>query len=153
MHGKTVQTYKYTSQQTGSLSQDTYLFKMLYDNYGGNYGTDSSAWNMDGNSYYEGFSQYDSVNHKFSGSYAYNDTSLYKSSNQDYVYKSKGRSSYNETGSVVEESSYEYGDGIDYYRSQLIEPLISNSSCNVFDEDGLTQTYIWVPASGREWCP
>ena len=150
MHGKTVQTYRYTSQQTGSLIQDSYLFKMLYDNYGGNYGSDSSAWNMNGNSHYEGYSLYDTATSKFSGAYSYNDTSLYQYGDKSYAYKSKGKSNYDETGWVVEESDYEYGDGTDYYRSHVVEPLVSNYSCNVFGDDGLTIAYVWVAVSGKE---
>jgi hypothetical protein len=151
MHGKTIQTYKYTSKQTGSVVRDTYLFKMIYDNYGGSYNNnDSSAWSMDGNSHYEGYSQYDTTQQKFSGAYAYNDTSLYQSRGGNYVYKSAGRSSYDETGWIIEQNDYEYGDGTDFYRSRLAERLVYNYSCNVFDEGGLTQAYIWVAVSGKE---
>jgi hypothetical protein len=150
MHGKTAQTYKYESQQTGSVFRDTYLFKMLYDNYGGNYGNDSSNWAIDGNSHYEGYSSYDVESNKFSGAYSYNDTSLYHFGDKNYNYKSKGNSKYDEKGWVVEESDYEYGDGIDYYRSRVVEPLVSSYLCNTFDDIGLTQNYVWVPVSGKE---
>lgn len=150
MHGKTIQTYKYTSQQTGSVFRDSYLFKMRYDNYGGNYNSDSSAWNINGNSHYEGYSSYDTANNKFSGAYSYNDTSLYEYGDKGYEYKSKGKSNYDETGWVVEESDYEYGDETGYYRSHVVEPLVYNYLCNVFDEDGLTEAYVWVAVSGKE---
>jgi hypothetical protein len=152
MHGKTVQTYKYTSNQTGSIIRDEYLFKMLYDNYGGQYGDDSlSIWSMDGNSSYSGFSTYDTALSKFSGSYSYNDTSISTSGGKQFQYKSDGKTRYDESGWITEKSDYEYGDGTDYYRSQLTKPLVSNYSCNVFADNGLiSQTYVWVAVSGHE---
>ena len=150
MHGKTVQTYKYNSQQTGSVIRDTYLFKMLYDNYGGHYNVDSSDWSIDGNSFYEGYSSYDTSRNKFSGAYSYSDTSLYNYGGKAYDYRSKGNSHYDETGWIVEESEYEYGDGSDFYHSSVIEPLVSNYSCNTFSEGALVNRYVWVAVTGRE---
>jgi hypothetical protein len=102
MHGKTVQTYKYQSQQTGSTFRDIYLFKMLYDNYGGNYEGDSSAWVLNGDSHYEGYSTYDTESNKFSGSYVYKDSMMYQFGNTKYRYLSIGSSKYDEKGWVIE---------------------------------------------------
>ncbi|MEO7992676.1 MAG: hypothetical protein ABI663_24200 [Chryseolinea sp.] len=151
MHGKTIQTYKYNSQHTGGVIHDTYLFKMLYDNYGGHYNVDSSDWSTDGNSFYEGYSSYDTSWNKFSGAYSYNDTSLYTYGGKAYDYKSKGSTHYDETGWVVEESDYEYGDGTDYYRSTVIEPLVSKTLCNSFEGGMVADSpYVWVAVTGRE---
>ncbi|MEK6781747.1 MAG: hypothetical protein AABY93_08570 [Bacteroidota bacterium] len=148
MHGKSVQTYKYSSQQTGSVVSDSYLFKMLFDNYGGYYyGDSASVWNMDGNSSYEGYSSYDTAENKFSGAYSYNDTSLYAYGEKHYNYKSKGKSHYDEKGWVMEVNDYEYGDGSDYYRSHLITPLVTDYSCNEPDSN---KRYVWVAVSGHE---
>jgi hypothetical protein len=96
-------------------------------------------------------SSYDTEQQKFSGAYSYNDTSIYVYGGTHYQYKSKGKSNYDELGWVVEENDYEYGDGTDYYRSSVVEPLVSNSSCNVFREGELViSTYVWVAVSGRE---
>jgi len=149
MKGRLEQTYKYVSQKIGSAYSDNYLFTIFYVGYGGGFEADSTRWQMDGNSRYQGTSEYDTLSQKFSGNYQYSDTTLYQYANTVYNYKSRGRSSYDENGWIVEESEYEYKDGNDFYRSLVVEPLITSNDCNVFSDD-LPLSFIWVPVSGKE---
>lgn len=156
MHGKYESTYKYSSEQNGSQYNDTYLYKMMYDNYGGHYGDDKAyAWSMDGNSSYAGSSSYNYETNQFSGEYTYSDTSLYSYDSTSYNYKSKGRSSYTQLGSITEESNYEYNDGSNYYSAEVITPLVSKYNCasdGGISNDGTYYMayYVWIPVSGIE---
>jgi len=152
MHGKYVQTYKYEMERSGSVYTYTYLFKTFFENYGGQYQYDTitSAWTNDGNTYYTGSSTYDTASQKFSGSYTSYDTAVYRYNGIVNQYKSKGKAKYSEMGSTQEESEYEYGDGNNYYHSKVIQPLVSDYTCNDNGFNTFREFYVWIPVSGRE---
>jgi hypothetical protein len=150
MHGKLTQTYRYSTTLQNSMRTDAYLFKILYEGYGGDYGSDSTKWGLDGNSFYEGFSSYDSITKKFSGEYQYSSSAVNFYGGKSYRYSSSGKSHYDEQGWVVEESEYEYGDETENYHAKVVSPLFSNYSCNDENIAGSNARYIWVAVSGKE---
>jgi hypothetical protein len=152
MHGRIEYTYRYVATNTGSTFRYEYLYRSKYDNYGGGYpGNDSSAWSMDGDSFYEGYSTYDTVSGKFSGAYSYDGESDYQYGGKQYEYKSKGKSTYDEKGWLVTQNDYEYEYEDHYYKSVVLEPLFTDYTCNEDNSGfGLTVAYFWVPVSGRE---
>lgn len=156
MHGKYSSTYsyQYNQNQEGTKFFGSYFYKSVYDNYGGSYymGDSTIDWAMDGNSFYQGVSEYDFENNKFSGTSIFNDTTDYAYDGIVSVYRSKGKSKYNERGGVVEENEFKYGTNENYYHSKALSPLVSDYTCNNFGpEDGaFRESYVWVYTSGVE---
>jgi hypothetical protein len=159
MHGKTSYTYKYVQSQSGSIFKYSYLTKYLSENYGGKYyyENDTTEWLSNGHSTYSGESLYDSVDQSFSGSYSYSDTSEYTYDDVTYIYKSIGQSMYDQHKSVIEASNYEYSYGSDYYKSEVLTPLVMDYSCMSWTMGGMDgvnggsiMPYWSTYVSGRE---
>lgn len=151
-HGKYVQTYGSSTSWDRSTRSDRYLFEIDYESYGGNYGSDSTEWTLDGDSYYDGYSSYDTITQKFSGSNNYHSDNKSSYNGVTYVYKSSGISHYDETGMVLEKNEYEYGDASNSYRSVLVTPQRYNYQCNAnIDANAVSyEHYVWVAVSGKE---
>lgn len=160
MHGKNSFTYKYDQSQSGSIFKYSYFTRFISENFGGKYyfENDSTEWVNNGRSTYSGESQYDSIDHSFSGSYSYSDTSEYTYDDITYIYKSIGQSMYNMNKSVVESSNYEYSYGSDYYRSDVLIPLVSDYTCTIWSmggvnggiDGGMMMPFWSTYTSGRE---
>jgi hypothetical protein len=151
MHGRMESTYRYSSKNEGSAFRYDFLYKSKYDNYGGGYPEDDSTlWNLDGQSFYEGYSTYDTISDKFSGAYTHENESVYEFGDKEYEYKSTGNSSYDEKGWLVPQNDYEYKDGDDFYSSKVTKALFSDYTCNSEQSSLIATDYIWVPVSGRE---
>lgn len=127
MFGKYSSTYLNITSSVGNVLKGSYSSSYAYDNYGGRY--DNHNWLMNGFGKYSGESEYDTANQKYSGSYAYESETTYRHDSTDYFYKSKGTSWYSDQKSVLEESSSEYRYGSDYYRSEVLKPLVSDYTC------------------------
>lgn len=137
MFGKNSSTYRYLSSQTGSAFTFEYFSRYLADHFGSTYyydinndGTkDTTTWISNGHSSYSGKSMYDTVTHKFSGYYAYSDTSEYTYDDETYNSMSQGESIYDNLQSVTTKNNYEYRQGEEFYRSEVMAPLVTNYTC------------------------
>lgn len=157
MYGKYISTYHYQYQQQGTLFKSNYVYEAQYVNYGGSYtlGDSIYEWSMKGKSRYRGTSEYDTATFSFAGNYIFNDTTDYSNNGEVSEYRSKGISQYNERGGVVSENEYRYGTNDNYYYSKVLQPLISDYTCNRVEYKGgilapSNYSYVWVPTSGLE---
>ena len=156
MHGKNIYTYKYGQTQSGSVFKYTYFTRYRSENFGGKYyyESDTSEWVSNGRSTYSGESQYDSLDHSFSGYYAHSDTSEYTYDDITYIYKSIGETMYDDHKSVVEASNYEYSYGGDFYKSEVLIPLVTDYTCMSPSmggvNGGMMMPYWSTYVSGRE---
>lgn len=152
MFGKFQYTYRYTTDRAGSVYRHSYSFASRADNYGGNYGRhDSTRWLSNGTSSYEGESTYDTVSQKFSGWFEHENESEYAYGDEEYEYRSDGRSSYDEKGHTVERSEYEYQQDDEYYKSTVIRPVFTRYDCSspsIISASSLMMP--WIPVSGVE---
>ncbi len=149
MQGKMTSTYRDLFSQVGTVFKNSYFYSSEYDNYGGNYNGQWS-WLMNGGGTYEGESEYDTANQKFSGSYAYEDETTYQYDSITYYFKGNGATRYTEMKYVVESNESEYTYNDDYYKSKVLKPLVSDYSCyqqNAFQE---SFCFFWIYVSGRE---
>lgn len=150
MHGKVTSTYQNLFSQIGTIFKNSYYYSSQYDNYGGNYNGQWS-WLMNGGGTYEGESEYDTTNQKFSGNYSYQDETTYQYDSVTYYYKGVGSTYYDETKYVVESSEYEYASGEDYYyKAKVLKPLVADYSC--YQQNSLRESFcfFWIYVSGRE---
>lgn len=158
MHGKYTSTYKYTDSRSGSIIKNTYSYISEYDNYGGSYNNNQNTWLMDGFGRSAGESEYDSINQTFSGAYAYESEATYQYDTINYYYKNKSSTRYSQDKYILESSETNYTYGNDYYKSKVLEPLVSDYSCYTQYWSGTDRTlsaisacYIWVTfVKGRE---
>jgi hypothetical protein len=149
MKGRLEQTTLFTSKRIGTTYSDEYLSALKYINYGGGFPEDTTQWQINGQSHYEGRALYDTLLQTFSGQYLFSDTTQYMYANEIYDYKSRGRSTYDESEFIVMENEYEYKYSNNYYRSQVLEALVSDNTCNYsIKNDKLV--YVWIPVSGKE---
>lgn len=149
MWGKMTSTTKYTDSREGSLYEYTYLYRGSFDHFGGRnfYNGDTTDWETNGTYSYEGYSEYDTSTYKYSGWYNNYDSSDYHYGDDEYSYQSAGKTTYDQNKSVVEQNSYSYTEGDNYYRSDVIKPLVMDYSCNIFSPraDGLAIACpIWM---------
>lgn len=156
--GRYAYTNKYSSEKSGSVYTDDYMYKYVANNYGSRYyyAEDSSSWNNDGYTNYEGSSIYDEENQSYEGHYAYEVNSTYTWNDQSYSSVGHGITTYNDKKSVVEERDMEYTNSEDYYyRSTVLTPLVIRWTCNTSwasNSIGIDQGYCWLPTyvAGRE---
>jgi hypothetical protein len=157
MHGKYTSTYRNIYSNTGSVFKDSYYYQSSADNYGGKYyyDHDSSSWSSDGSSVYEGESEYDTTQHTYSGNYSSNYNDVYTWNASTYAYKGISKSSYTEKKYVIESNTSEYSTGSDYYKTEVLAPLVMRYDCNQGSGVGIelidTANYIWTYVSGREF--
>ncbi len=152
MHGKYTYTYKYEQSQSGSVFKYTYLNHNSAENYGGRYyfNNDSSEWLTNSHSMYSGESEYDTVNQKFSGFYAYSDTSEYEYDHVAYTSQSQGKATYNEKKSVFDINNYQYSFGNNYYKSTMLKSLVMDYTCFSMMTDMMMAPFWSTYVSGRE---
>ena len=106
---------------------------------------------MNGGGTYEGESEYDTANQKFSGAYTYEDETTYQYDTITYYFKGNGSTHYNEEKYVIESNESEYKYGSDYfYKSKVLIPLVSKYSC--YQQNSILEKLcvFWVYVSGRE---
>lgn len=151
MTGKYLSTSKNIMNHTGSIFTDSYAYQTEAINYGGRsyYNGDTTVWSYSGTSDFQGTSVYDTTLHTYSGNYVYSsdNTSLYN----DVVYKyiGEGKSSYTEKNYIIESSKYEYENNSDYYKTEVLEPLVMKFDCNT---NNTTAYFAWnTYVSGREF--
>lgn len=155
MHGKVTSTYRNQFSQVGSVFKDSYSYAVDYDNYGGHY-NGAWSWLINGGGTYDGESQYDTANQTFSGSYSYEDETMYEFDSSSYSYKGRGTTSYDETKYVVESNETEYSTGVDqFFKSKVLSPLVSKYSCYSFGASNggfgdSSLAYWFTYVSGRE---
>ncbi len=149
MFGKFSQTYRYVFAQNGSVFTDDYYFQIDFDNYGGRYPFDSSEWQLNGSSWYEGTSSYDTAKQKFSGQFNYDSETEYSYGDLSYAYEASGETAYNEKQYEMKSGGYRYGDGADFYQSEVLKALVYKYSCftSPFLHDGL---WLMIYVSGQE---
>lgn len=149
MFGKYTSTYLNLISQNGSVFKNSYYYKSTYDNYGGIY-TGGWSFLMNGGGIYEGESEYDTATQKFSGTYSYDDETMYRYDSTDYYYKSKGTTRYSTDKYIIESStgSYTYGDN--YYKSKVLKPMIADYSC--YRQNSLVDNFcfFFMFVEGRE---
>lgn len=150
MHGKYTIINYYTVDRIGSMYHCNYKYLIEYENYGGRYAWDSTAWLYDGRSQYEGISTYDTVARYFSGQYNYDDTTSYTIGDEVSTYRSHGNAHYDQDGGVVEECAYSYVTSENEYSSKVLEPLISDYTCNQRGLEEFNLQYVWIYVAGRE---
>jgi len=154
MFGSYSYTSKNTSENVGSLFKDSYQYKWQSNNYGGKYyyNNDTTEWHSNGTSDYSGESQYDSDNQTYSGGYTYNFDYQYSWDTIVYVCKGHGKSSYSQKQYVVEANTSEYTYNSNYYKTEVLEPLVSRYDCNQSSSGGInTFCAIFYYVSGREF--
>lgn len=155
MMGRYSFTYLNNFTQTGSTFKDSYYYKALYDNYGGGYyfDSDSSTWITNGSSDYEGESTYDSAQGTFTGYYAGNYNYDYIWNNQTYTYVGIGKYLYTQEKYIVEKNNYSYTNGSDYYKTDVLEPLVMRYDCHQNSGGGELENgiFIWTYMSGKEF--
>ena len=155
LFGKYTYTYLYEKERSGSVYKDHYAGSYTSENYGGRYyyGTDTSSWEANGHSSYSGTSEYDTAKHTYKGEYEYEGNDEYTYDGLVYSYNGKGRSSYNERGSIVYMNDYSYTTTDYHYQTTVLEPLISNYDCYKNAYSGSVEVfYCFMPVyvSGRE---
>lgn len=155
MFGKYSYIWRWKESKQGSVVSTTYSSKTSSDGYGGEYyyDGDTSRWISNGRSTYSGESKYDTVKQSFSGSYSYSDTSDYSYDGITYRYKSSGKSSYDDKKSVVSANVYEYRTSVEFYRSTVLSPLVTDYSCSVeMPMYAADSRMMWWPSysKGRE---
>ncbi|MBL7856619.1 MAG: hypothetical protein JNM57_02945 [Cyclobacteriaceae bacterium] len=151
--GKFSSTYRAEQRQQGTRFFDTYYYNSSYDNYGGRYSYDGKefSWNTDGGSTYSGNSEYDTALHTYKGSYTYSDETTSTWDGVTYAYKGDGKTSYDERHYVIEKNNYEYASGEDFYKTTVLEPLVSNYDCNPYqDSEFIMRCFFITYVSGRE---
>ncbi|HTJ48221.1 MAG TPA: hypothetical protein VL443_02125 [Cyclobacteriaceae bacterium] len=153
MFGNYSYTYKNTSENIGSLFKESYLYKWQANDYGGKYyyNNDTTEWHSKGTSDCSGESQYDTDNQTYSGSYTYNFDSQYSWDTIEYAYKGHGKSSYSEKQYVVEMNTSEYSNNSNYYKTEVLEPLVSRYDCNRSSGGINTFCAVFFYVSGREF--
>jgi hypothetical protein len=69
-----------------------------------------------------------------------------------YAYKGVSKSSYTEKKYVIEQNSSAYNNGSDYYKTQVLAPLVMRYDCYNKWTDAITTDYLyWTYVSGREF--
>ena len=151
MFGKYSSTFRNSAEHVGSLYKESYLYKWLAENYGGRYyyNNDTTEWHSNGSSDYSGESQYDTAKQTYSGNYTYSADNEYAWDSIQYLYKGHGKTSYTEKQFVIESSVYEYTYNGDYYKTEVIEPLVSRYDCNGGGISYCRMFFTYV--SGREF--
>lgn len=157
MHGKYSSTYRNNNAREGNVIKSFYSSSYLYDNYGGSY-NNQNTWLINGYGDYSGESNYDSVNQKFSGAYTYESETTYRFDSTTYYYKNKGSTRYSDLKYILESGETNYAYSSDYYKSTVLEPLVSDYSCyrnSLYKSyESLSTTsacYIWMTyVKGRE---
>ena len=151
MHGKSTQIYKYIYNQDGTVFTNDYLFKGKYENFGGNFSNaDSTAWNIEGENSYSGYSSYDTAWHVFFGSYNFSDSSIYTYNGVNSAYQSKGNGEYDAKRYVVKQSEYSYNNDQYFYHSKVTQQLVYDYTCNKNDGTFVANNFVWIPVSGKE---
>lgn len=160
MWGKITSTYLYQNSIDGNVFKDVYYYDNAYENYGGYNYYDSSDWEMDGISHYEGESSYDTSYLSFSGWYLYEDNTTYRWNEETYSYRGEGKTSYDNTRWTTEYANYEYLNGNDYYyRTTVLKPLVMDYTCSgpiwltrnaIAEGDENSIVYIFTYVSGVE---
>jgi hypothetical protein len=160
MWGRVISTYLYHNSFNGAVYKDVYYYNSEYDNYGGYYYYDSSEWEMNGISHYEGESAYDTSSLSFSGWYMYEDNTSYRWNDETYIYNGEGKTTYDNSQCVVEYADYEYSNGNDYYyHTAVLESLVMDYSCSspmwmvrdaITEGDENSMVYIFTYVSGIE---
>lgn len=148
MFGKFTQTYRYLSDQNGSVFTDDYYYHIDYDNYGGRYSFDDHEWRLDGTSTYEGSSTYDTAKNKFTGAFTYDSETSYSYGEWNYTYEASGETSYNEEQYQMKSGEYRYSDGSNYYHSEVLKPLVYRYDC--FTSPLLQGCFMMTYVSGQE---
>lgn len=156
LYGKYTYTYLYEKERLGSVYKDHYAGSYVSENYGGRYyyENDTSSWEANGSSNYSGTSEYDTANQTYNGVYEYDGSDEYTYDGITYSYKGKGKSSYNERGSIVHSNDYTYMTPEYEYHTTVLEPLVSNYECyNNANRGGAELVYCFMPVyvSGREF--
>jgi hypothetical protein len=155
MTGKYTYTYRNIYSNTGSVFKDSYYYQTSSDNYGGKYyyDNDSSIWTSNGSSTYDGESEYDTAQHTYSGNYGSNYDYTYTWNTESYAYKGTSKSSYTEKKYVVEQNSSAYNSGSNYYKTEVLAPLVMRYDCSVGSNPELWNyvDYVWTYVSGREF--
>ena len=153
MMGKYSVTYKNTFLHEGPVFKEAYYYQSEMNNYGGRYeyGDHVEAWNSNGTSESSGESEYNTDENTYHGNYTFKSNYVYSSNGKQYAYKGNGKSSYTEKQFSVDINSYEYKTGDDYYKTEVIEPLVTRYDCN-FGGIGIYDfCYYSVYVSGREF--
>lgn len=155
MYGKYSYTYLYENEKSGSVYKDHYAGSYSSENYGGRYyyENDTSSWETNGSSSYSGTSEYDTAKQTYKGEYEYEGSDEYTYNGIVYAYTGKGKSSYNERGSILYMNDYSYTTPDYSYQTNVLEPLVTRYDCyNVNSEDaGFAYCFIPVYVSGREF--
>jgi hypothetical protein len=154
MKGKYSYTYLNNYVQNGSSFKDTYSYSNSFDNYGGTYyyDNDSTVWLTNGTSNMQGESTYDTAAQTFTGNYTSDYNFTYVWNNVNYAYSGSGKSYYSTNQFVEEKNVYSYSDGDNYYKSEVIEPLVMQYDCNT-NRGSLIPVdvlYYWTYVSGKE---
>jgi hypothetical protein len=159
MYGRHIYTSRYTSEKTGSIYTDDYMYKYVADNHGGEYFylEDTTRWNSNGYSNYEGSSIYDEENQTYEGHCSYEQNSTYSWNDQTYTSTGHGLTTYDHKKSVVEERDAAYTQANSYYRSTVLSPLVMRWDCyrywaSNYIGGGADAAFCWFPTyvSGRE---
>ena len=155
MFGKYSYDWKYNETRQGTVVSYAYFSRSRTENYGGEYyyDGDTSKWISNGRSTYSGQSKYDTAKQIFSGSYSYSDTSQYTYDGITYNFKSSGKSFYDDKKSVTSANAYEYRSSLEFYRSTVLSPLVSDYSCTTYMPAVKADVrMMWWPSyvSGRE---
>lgn len=148
MFGKLIETYRYLCTTKGTKLHSDYFYDVIYDRFGGRYNDDYS-WLMDGRGRYDGWAEWDTVNHRFSGEFTHADNIEHEFNGNAYGYSSEGSSSYSEKAwEQAAGGFYQYTEGENFYRSDILKKLVMRFDC--FNEGLSMFNFAMVYTSGIE---
>jgi hypothetical protein len=155
-YGKQLYTTRNSLEKEGSVLTHAYVSSWSAENLGGAYywDGDTTSWNSNGYSHYEGTSEYDTVAHTYIGKYSMHGDMTYMW--DDVVYRNIGNTvtTYTDTRFTIDERDDTYSQGENYYRSTVLTPLVSRWDCYESRYGEFADVaFCWMPTfvSGRDF--
>jgi hypothetical protein len=151
--GKSISTYSYSNTQEGSTFINTFSNLSEFKDFGGKYilSNSTSEWRSNGKTSSEGQFSFDTAKSGYTGWYTSTDSSTYSYDGKAYAYEGSQRSRYENTKMIMESQTYRYTIGSNYFKSEVIEPLVIDYGCQatIMTADEVTIPIFSSPVSGR----
>jgi len=152
--GKSITTYRFTSSQKGGTFVNSFSNNSVYKNFGGKFISSdfSSEWRVNGRNFSEGEFTYDTITSLYKGWFNSIDSSSYAFNGESYVYDGTQKTKYEGNKVIVESQTFRYSKNDDFYESQVLEPVVTDYSCQPTAAKGDAISILPVfstPVSGR----